>query len=455
MTKVLKSRMLTWLAASLTVAVATLSTSVKADENRRYAGTEIVVAELTRGTSNAFKKFIPEFEKKTGIKVRFEQYPARDLLQRILLDVEAKTGRFDVMYLSPSWMGPLIKGNHLLPLDKMLAEQRVDLKDFMPIGLDLVRYPGRSETWALPSLLTSHVMVYRKDLFEDPKEKAAFKAKYGYELTPPTSMDQLLHVAEFFTRDTTGNGSIDMYGMAEPQKMHFQAWDWAQALIWSFGGDVLDSKMRPILLSPQSIAAFEFGKKLQAFQPRAVMGWEAENNAFFRSGKVAIMRVWNEGADALSDPARSPIADKVGYTLIPPVKGTNFQTGKSRIGGGGLAVLRTSRNQQAAFEYVKWATSSELANKLYAEGGSIVRISVFDDEKNRKLKPWLNELFPVVSASIKHTAKHRATTPESFAIEEQIAQAWVTFLRGDRTAEQALRTAHDNIDRIMRQAGYY
>jgi len=28
-------------------------------------------------------------------------------------------------------------------------------------------------------------ILYRKDLFEDPKEQAAFRAKYGYPLAPP------------------------------------------------------------------------------------------------------------------------------------------------------------------------------------------------------------------------------------------------------------------------------
>ena len=28
---------------------------------------------------------------------------------------------------------------------------------------------------------------YRKDLFADPKNQADFKAKYGYDLAPPTT----------------------------------------------------------------------------------------------------------------------------------------------------------------------------------------------------------------------------------------------------------------------------
>ena len=43
-------------------------------------------------------------------------------------------------------------------------------------------------------------LVYRRDLFDDPKEKAAFKGKYGYDLAAPATYDQLRDIAEFFTR---------------------------------------------------------------------------------------------------------------------------------------------------------------------------------------------------------------------------------------------------------------
>jgi hypothetical protein len=44
------------------------------------------------------------------------------------------------------------------------------------------------------------VMLYRKDLFEDPKEKSAFKAKYGRELEVPQTFSDAKQVTEFFTR---------------------------------------------------------------------------------------------------------------------------------------------------------------------------------------------------------------------------------------------------------------
>ena len=45
-----------------------------------------------------------------------------------------------------------------------------------------------------------------------PTNKADFEAKYGYPLAPPTTWEQYTDIAEFFTRDTDGDGAIDLYG---------------------------------------------------------------------------------------------------------------------------------------------------------------------------------------------------------------------------------------------------
>ena len=39
--------------------------------------------------------------------------------------------------------------------------------------------------------------IYRKDLFEDAKERADFKAKYGWDLRFPETWDELDQVASF------------------------------------------------------------------------------------------------------------------------------------------------------------------------------------------------------------------------------------------------------------------
>ena len=55
-----------------------------------------------------------------------------------------------------------------------------------------------------------HTYTYRIDLFENPDNQKAFKAKYGYDLAPPKTWKQYLDIAEFFQQPDKG-----LWGTAE------------------------------------------------------------------------------------------------------------------------------------------------------------------------------------------------------------------------------------------------
>ena len=63
---------------------------------------------------------------------------------------------------------------------------------------------GSGEFFGLPANQDAYGLTYRKDLFEDPKEKEAFKAKYGRDLAVPQTYQEAKDVAEFFTRPGPG-----------------------------------------------------------------------------------------------------------------------------------------------------------------------------------------------------------------------------------------------------------
>ena len=44
------------------------------------------------------------------------------------------------------------------------------------------------------------VYLYRKDLFDDPEVKEAFKAKYNRDLAPAKNHQEYREIAEFFTQ---------------------------------------------------------------------------------------------------------------------------------------------------------------------------------------------------------------------------------------------------------------
>ena len=88
--------------------------------------------------------------------------------------------------------------------------------------------------YGLPANQDAYGLTYRKDLFEDPKEKEAFKAKYGRDLAVPQTYQEAKEVAEFFTRPDQG-----LYGWGQ---MGGRDYDFAttasNSFLWSFGGEL-------------------------------------------------------------------------------------------------------------------------------------------------------------------------------------------------------------------------
>ena len=80
--------------------------------------------------------------------------------------------------------------------------------------------------------------AYRKDWFDDPAEKAAFKKKYKRELAVPETWDDLKSIAEFFTRpDKKRYGNVLVTGRGyDDIVMGFEQ------VLYAFGGGWGDPK---------------------------------------------------------------------------------------------------------------------------------------------------------------------------------------------------------------------
>ena len=101
--------------------------------------------------------------------------------------------------------------------------------------------------------------AYRKDWFEDPTEKAAFKKKYKRELAVPETWDDLKTIAEFFTRpDKKRYGNVLVTGRGyDDIVMGFEQ------VLYAFGGawgDPKTMKVQGALDSADAVKGLDFFK---------------------------------------------------------------------------------------------------------------------------------------------------------------------------------------------------
>ena len=124
------------------------------------------------------------------------------------------------------------------------------------------------------------IFVIRKDLWDDPEEQKAFKAKYGYALAPPKTWDQQADMAEFFTPSRRQAARVRPTS-ARP------AWGWINFVTryTSTGNPVAyywDDNMKPLINGPGGLKALnhmikttEFGVAGRAQQvwPEQYQNW--------------------------------------------------------------------------------------------------------------------------------------------------------------------------------------
>lgn len=412
---------------------------------------ELNVGLLARGISDALLPFLDDFEEETGITVNIEQHAFDALRDRMMLEFAAGSGYYDIVYSSPGFLGELVDGGHILDLRDIMAEHGFQREDFLPAAIEINRYEDGEEIWGFPYLADTSILLYREDLFNDPDERAAFEAEYGYELPIPSLDDpfttqEFLDVATFFTRD-------DMYGFVYPQtgvaygNLHVLPW------VWTFGGAYYDENYNATLDSPEVVEAIEFLHALQDTQPAGVLGYDyGDHLPWFWEGNAAMTIGWfHMGIDS-NDPDTADVAGNVGYAPVPYHPESGLDHGYAVLGGGGVAITADSRAPDAAFEYLNWMFGdTERALEWYLNGGGATRPEIYEHPRVYEEFPWAEDFFPVANYSLENIARQRPTLPNSHEIFEVISEMWHSVALGDISPAEGVEWAHERIDELLAQ----
>ena len=118
------SRSFAGVAAALLVV---LAMAPAADAPASAQGKTIAFSMLAGYKEDVLRANLPEFEKKTGIKVVVDAAPFGDLYKKQLLSLSTG-GRYDVLFMDEPWIPPL--SEFLLPLNERMKS--LDTVDFVP-----------------------------------------------------------------------------------------------------------------------------------------------------------------------------------------------------------------------------------------------------------------------------------------------------------------------------------
>jgi multiple sugar transport system substrate-binding protein len=393
----------------------------------------------------AMAKLAEEFEQKTGIKVAIEMYEHSEAVNKVMLDLNAHKGRYDFILMPHRELGRFVKNGHLKEIKAFMDDPKLRDPSFKPEA-QLYQKQWHEISWyedkvyGFPFTALTMYLWYRKDLLEDPKERAAFKAKYGYEMKVPTTWKEYTELAAFFHRPNER-----FYGTAIQGKRHEALWyEWLNFL-YSFGGDMMEtdagSKCGPIIVnSPEAVQSLEYYKSLIPYSPPDTLNYFWDDvMALMQQGKVFELLMWTDATYAVEDPKQSKVAGKMGFALTPQGKGGKI----GQIEGWTYLIPTYSKNAEAAYLFIQWMMGFERQRTQHLNGGSSARPDVYADPQVQALS------YSKASTETFGVARPKPTLPESPQITEILVRELSLALTGQKTPQVALDAAAADMSKLL------
>ncbi len=308
-----------------------------------------------------------------GIRVELISVGIHELHQSALADGGMRSGPFDLALLVTDWLAEGMTSGALEDLHNWHA--REPLADWpggwaasltRPLVID-------GKLSSLPWHDGPECLVYRSDLFLDPKHCAAFRAQFGRELAPPATWQQFEETARFFT-----DPAANLYGtvFAAFPDGHNTLYDFALQL-WSRGAELADSTGHPQLTTPQAVEALDFYRRIvrdpALCHPQSLHLDSTQSGDVFLAGEVAMMPNWF-GFAARSSRAGSPLAGKVAIAPVPAAPGCPHV---SLSVFWAFAMAAGSRNKELAWQFLRFIASPERDLGITRHGTVGTRLSTW------------------------------------------------------------------------------
>ena len=323
------------------------------------------------------------WEQKTGGKANVVTFPFGELYPKYMTALVSGQDAYDVIMYAPAWQGDFAPY-----LSEMPAEIREGAawEDIAPVYRErMMVWDGRVVAQTIDGDV--HSGTYRRDLFEDPKEQAAFKEKYGYDLAPPRTWKEYYDIAEFFTRPDEGLwGTAEAFVRGGQQFWFF--FSHAAAYVnhpdnpgsMFFNPETMDAQLN----NPGWLRALEDYIRSSKYAPPGALNWNSGDiRTAFAGGQVAMNFDWGDTGTISVDPKQSKVAGNVGFFVLPGSDEIwNYKTGQwdkfdqvihspfMAYGGWVASVPATSQEQACAWDYIAWYASPENSMKDVTTGGT-------------------------------------------------------------------------------------
>ncbi len=378
--------------------------------------------------------YAAEFEKENpGIKLKpIYSGSYQESITKALTAV--KSGEPPVMSILLSTdMFTLIDEDAIVPFDGMVKtpDDQAWLKSFYPAFMENSQTGGK--TWGIPFQRSTIVLYWNKEMFKeaglDPNR-------------PPANWKETIDYAQKLTK-RDASGKVTQWGVQIPSS-GFPYWLF-QALAIQNGVNLMNAAGTETYYDkPEVVEALQYWVDLSRkhkIHPEGIVEWGTTPKDFFEK-KMAMM--WTTTGNLTN--VRTNAKFDFGVAMLPAGKARGSPTG-----GGNFYIFAKSTPAQkdAAFKFIRWVTTPPRAAQWGIDTGYVaVRADAFDTPV---MKTYVAGFPPAAVARDQLPyAKAELSTHENQRVTKALNDALQAALTGTKPADQALKDAQRESERILR-----
>jgi sorbitol/mannitol transport system substrate-binding protein len=423
-----------------------------------HRATTLTIATVNNPDMVVMQALTSDFTKKYGINVKYVTLPENTLRQKVTSDVATGGGQFDIAtvgtYDVPIWA----KNKWLVSLQPYFsklssaAAKAYDINDVLPKVRAGLSYKGG--LYALPFYGESSMTYYNKKMF----------AAAGLKMPLHPTWDQIQSFAAKLNKSSSNQYGICLRAL--PGWGEFGAP--FTTVVNTFGGSWFNMKWQPQITSPAFTNAANFYVNLikKYGEPGATSSGFTECETAMAQGKTAMWVDATVAAGQLTDPTKSQVAKDIGFAYAP-TKVTPL--GSHWLWAWSLAIEKSSKNPDAAFKFLTWATSKDYLKLVAAKNGwgavpPGTRASTYQNPNYKKAAGAFASIVldSMNTADPTHATLHKvpyvgvqfADIPEFQNIGTLVTQNLAGAIAGNTSVSSALALSQQQVTRIMQQAGY-
>lgn len=405
---------------------------------------------------HAMESLAAEYEKETGVKVRFVRQTFDELQRAGDSDLQSGAGTYDIILNYNFSLAPYVNNGWVYTLSELKALVAADTawrgfeSDIFESSWREVGYYRRNsgpsaaeEPIGYPFASNTMLLCYNRRLFEDAGNRAAYRERYHEELVPPRDWEHFRRAAEFFSTNGNGTRGVAMQGGAG-------GWLYYEWLNFAFGmgGGVLAKRRgwegdehTPLLLDrPETVTATRFWLGLKPFNAGDFLSTGAiEQQEQMRSGNVAMAIMWSDYVyGLLYDGAQHE--NEFGFLPIPG--------NRSMLAGGAFYVNRRSRHPREAAAFIMWLMQRPRQVRLMGRGLASPLRSAYSDTASLRL-PYAQAL----KESLDRGVYMAEAGPDATIVQETLTKHLQRIWRGEVPPEEGLRDATQEL-KVQRDSIY-